>query len=69
MAAKYWKETGLTMKYKMREGGTAGVPSSFTLRQVLLAQKEEGGIAPAPRFMCAQKSQIHLFSCFNNDCI
>ena len=26
MAAKYWQETGLTMKYKMREDG---VPSSL----------------------------------------
>lgn len=29
MAAEYWQETGLTMKYKMREDGTAGVPSSL----------------------------------------
>ena len=35
------------MEYKMREDGTAGVPSSFTLRQALLTREEEGGIAPA----------------------
>lgn len=29
MAAEYGQETGLTMKYKMREDGTAGVPSSL----------------------------------------
>ena len=29
MAAEYWKETGLTMEYKMREDGTASVPSSL----------------------------------------
>ncbi len=49
------------MEYKMREDGTAGVPSSFTLRQVLLAQKEKGGIAPALG-LCVHKKVKYFYS-------